>query len=53
MTGVAVFADAGYLYAAGATALTDSKQNRKRTNMKLGQQEAIAKLRTERYSFRL
>ena len=42
MTRVAVFVDAGYLYAAGATALTDSKQNR--TNMKLGQEEAIAKL---------
>ena len=43
MTRIAVFVDAGYLYAAGATALTGSKQNR--TNIKLEQQKAIAKLK--------
>lgn len=40
---VAIFIDAGYLYAAGSTALTGSKQNRPR--IQLRQQEAIAQLK--------
>ena len=43
MTRVAVFVDAGYLYAAGATAITGSKQNR--TNIKLEQQKTINRLK--------